>query len=137
MHKACLLVVTALAAAVPAAAHAEFKPSKPIELVVHGGPGSGNDVLARALIGIIDQEKLSPVRLQVANKVGGGSTAAAAYLVSKKEDPYTIGIYTIVWVTDPLTQEAAESALSAARKILATLPVHDPMHRGQLARKRV
>ena len=111
MNKRCLLVASALLAAGLVPAQAEFKPTKTIELVVHGGPGSGNDVLARALINIIDQEKLSPVRLQVANKVGGGSTTAAAYMVSKQGDPYVIAVYTIVWVTDPLTQEEAHNRL--------------------------
>src|SRR5205807_1953488 len=31
-------------------AWAEFKPTRPVEFVVHGGPGSGNDVFARALV---------------------------------------------------------------------------------------
>jgi putative tricarboxylic transport membrane protein len=88
-------------------AWADFKPTHPIEFVVHGGPGSGNDVFARALISIIDQEKLSPVRLQVANKPGGGSTAASAYVVSKKGDPHVIACWTNVWITDTLVQEAA------------------------------
>src|SRR5438105_14610436 len=88
-------------------AHAEFKPARPIEFVVHGGPGSGNDVFARALISIIDQEKLAPVRMQVANKVGGGSTAASAYVVGKRGDPHVIACWTNVWITDTLVQEAA------------------------------
>src|SRR5215468_11983857 len=92
-------------------AFAEFKPSKPIEFVVHGGPGSGNDVFARALIAIIDQEKLSPVRVQVANKPGGGSTTAAAYVVSKKGDPHVIACFTNIWLLDPLVQEAATNKL--------------------------
>jgi putative tricarboxylic transport membrane protein len=100
-----------LAAAPLDAALAEFKPSKPIEFVVHGGPGSGNDVFARALISVIDQEKLSPVRLQVVNKPGGGSTAASAYVVSKKGDPHVIACFTNVWITDTLVQEAATNRL--------------------------
>src|SRR3954452_24423714 len=99
-----LLVMSALDSA-----HAEFKPTHPIEFVVHGGPGSGNDVFARALISIIDQEKLSPVRLQVANKPGGGSTTAAAYVVSKKGDPHVIACFTNIWLIDPLLQEAASN----------------------------
>ena len=75
----------AVAATAAGEALAQFKPSRPIEFVVHGGPGSGNDVFARALTTIIDQEKLSPVRIQVVNKPGGGSTTAAAYVVSKKD----------------------------------------------------
>ncbi len=92
-------------------AWAEFKPARPIEFVVHGGPGSGNDVFARALISIIDQEKLAPVRMQVANRVGGGSTAASAYVVGKRGDPHVIACWTNVWITDTLVQEAATNRL--------------------------
>jgi putative tricarboxylic transport membrane protein len=78
---------------------------------VHGGPGSGNDVFARALTIIIDQEKLLPVRMQVVNKPGGGSTTAAAYVVSKKGDQQVIACFTNVWLVDPLVQEAANNKL--------------------------
>ena len=44
-------------------------------------------MFARQLATIIDQEKLSPVRLQVSNRPGGSSTTAAAYVISKKNDP--------------------------------------------------
>ena len=95
-----------------APAFAQFTPTQPIELVVHGGPGSGNDVMARQMVTIIEQEKLLPVRVQVANKTGGGSTTASAYMASKKGDPNTIAIFTVVWVVDPLTQEAAQNRLN-------------------------
>ena len=102
---------SALAAGALRPAFAEFKPTRPIEFVVHGGPGSGNDVFARALTTIIDQEKLSPVRIQVINKPGGGSTTAAAYVVSKKGDPHVFACFTNVWLVDPLVQEAATNKL--------------------------
>ena len=89
-----------------------WQPTQPLELVVHGGPGSGNDVMARQMVTIIEQEKLSPVRIQVANKTGGGSTTASAYMASKKGDANTIAIFTVVWVVDPLTQEAANNRLN-------------------------
>jgi putative tricarboxylic transport membrane protein len=92
-------------------AWAEFKPNKTIEFVVHGGPGSGNDVFARTLVTIIEQEKLAPVRMQVVNKPGGGSTAASAYVVSKKGDPHVIACFTNIWLIDPLVQEAATNRL--------------------------
>jgi putative tricarboxylic transport membrane protein len=115
MRRRSLLAGAAAALAVSAAfapALAQWQPTQPIELVVHGGPGSGNDVMARQLVTIIEQEKLSPVRVQVANKVGGGSTTASAYMASKKGDPNTIAIFTIVWVVDPLTQEAANNRIN-------------------------
>src|SRR5438270_3606418 len=92
-------------------AWAEFKPARPVEFVVHGGPGSGNDVFARALVAIIDQEKFAPVRFQVINKPGGGSTAAAAYIASKRADPHVIGCWTNIWMLDPLMQETATNGL--------------------------
>src|SRR5437867_7218382 len=79
-------------------ARAEFKPTRPVEFVVHGGPGSGNDVFARALVAIIDQQKLAPVRFQVMNKPGGGSTSAAAYIASKRADQHVIGCWTNIWL---------------------------------------
>jgi len=98
-------------------AFAEFKPTRPVEFVVHGGPGSGNDVFARALVAIIDQQKLAPVRFQVMNKPGGGSTSAAAYIASKRADPHVIGCWTNIWIIDPLLQEAATNGLTTLTPI--------------------
>src|SRR5215213_9387345 len=114
MKRTSLLAATAvlLLSAGRGPAVAEWKPTQPIELVVHGGPGSGNDVMARQIVTIMEQEKLLPVRVQVANKTGGGSTTASAYMASKKGDPNTIAIFTVVWVVDPLTQEAAKVTLT-------------------------
>jgi putative tricarboxylic transport membrane protein len=97
-------------AAIPAQAQ-QFKPTRTIEFVAHGGPGSGNDVFARQLTTIIDQEKLSPVRMQVVNKPGGGSTTAANYMASKKNDPHVIACFTNIWLIDPLVQQAAVNKL--------------------------
>lgn len=106
-----LIAALALAGAALAAtgsAQAQFVPSKPIEMVVHGGPGAGNDVFGRALISAIEQDKLVPVRMSVANKPGGGSTTAMAYLQGKAGDSHTIAVFTSVWLSDPLVQEAAK-----------------------------
>ena len=106
----CTMLLAVTGAPLPA--FAEFTPSQTIELVAHGGPGSGNDVMARQLATIIEQEKLAPMRVQVSNRAGGGSTTASAYLVGKKGDSHTIAVFTVVWVVDPLTQEAAQVRLN-------------------------
>ena len=54
-------------------ARAGFKPTQPVEAVVHTGPGGGSDVLARAVALMLEKEKLLPVRMQVVNKPGGGA----------------------------------------------------------------
>src|SRR5688572_4713772 len=92
--------------AAPAAAQG-YKPTRPIEMVVHTGPGGGSDVLARAMANMIEQEKILPVRMQVVNKSGGGGAVAAAYLAEKKGDQNTLGLFTGVWLTNPLTTEKA------------------------------
>jgi putative tricarboxylic transport membrane protein len=85
----------------------EFKPNKSIEAVVHTGPGGGSDLLARAIAEMLQKEKLISQRMQVVNKSGGGSAVAMSYLAEKKGDPHTIGFFTGVWVTNPLTTSEA------------------------------
>lgn len=97
-----------IVAAGTAPALAQFTPSKPIEVVVHSGPGAGNDVFGRAVISAIEQEKLVPVRMQIANRVGGGGTTAANYMMSKAGDPHVLAVFTSLWVTNPLVQKRAE-----------------------------
>jgi putative tricarboxylic transport membrane protein len=107
-------VVVAASAAVlmvagAAPALAQFKPTKPIEIVVHNGPGSGPDIFGRTVAQSIEQEKLAPVRFQVSNKVGGGGVTAANYLVERKGDSHVLGAFTSVWMTNPLVQQAANT----------------------------
>jgi putative tricarboxylic transport membrane protein len=88
-------------------ADAQWKPTSPVEVVVHTGPGGGNDALGRALLSAMEKEKLLPVRFQIVNKVGGGSATAMNYLREKKGDPHTIGIFSSVFVSNPLVQPEA------------------------------
>jgi putative tricarboxylic transport membrane protein len=89
------------------AAKAEWKPTGPVEVVVHTGPGGGNDALGRAMLSIMEKEKLLPVRFQISNKVGGGSATAMNYLAEKKGDPQVISIFSSVYVSNPLVQQEA------------------------------
>jgi putative tricarboxylic transport membrane protein len=88
-----------------------FTPTRPIEVVVHTGPGGGSDLLARAVALMMEKEKLLPVRMQVINKTGGGGAVAAAYLAEKKGEQHTIGFFTGVWLTNPLTSAEAKVSL--------------------------
>ena len=106
---AAMLVAAVSACALPAQAQG-FKPTRPIDFVVHTGPGGGNDVLARRIANITEQEKLLRVRAQVVNKPGGGSVTAMVYVAEKKGDPYTIAAFANTWVTAPMT--SAESKVS-------------------------
>lgn len=104
------MVLVALCALAGGEASA-FKPTRPVEVVVHTGPGGGSDLLARSVAAMMEKEKLLPVRMQVVNKTGGGGAVAAAYLAEKKGDQNTIGFFTGVWLTNPLTTEKAKVTL--------------------------
>ncbi|HEU4353310.1 MAG TPA: tripartite tricarboxylate transporter substrate binding protein [Burkholderiales bacterium] len=105
------LVVAAVLAVANTAFAQGFTPTRPVETVVHTGPGGGSDVLARAVALMMEKEKLLPVRLQVVNKTGGGGAVAAAYLAEKKGEAHTIGFFTGVWLTNPLTSAEAKVTL--------------------------
>jgi putative tricarboxylic transport membrane protein len=104
----CAAACLALAMASAGFAVAEWKPTKPVEVIVHTGPGGGSDVLARAIATMMEKEKLVPVRMQVINKPGGNGAVAAAAISEKKDDPHTIGLITSVWIAGPLTTSEAK-----------------------------
>ncbi|MFN7087200.1 MAG: Bug family tripartite tricarboxylate transporter substrate binding protein [Burkholderiales bacterium] len=103
----CVLLAAAAVLAIGPAA-AQFKPAKPIEIIVHTGPGGGADVLARFISSLVEKEKLAPVRMQVNNKPGGGGLTAMNYVVEKKGEAHAIAIFTGNWMTNPLTQAEAK-----------------------------
>jgi len=90
-HLVATAASVALLAGVPATAAAQAKyPSKGIEVVVPFAPGGGTDNLMRMITGIIDENKWSPVPLNVNNRPGGSGTIGYSYLINKKGDSHVI-----------------------------------------------
>src|SRR5204863_1647174 len=77
--------------------------------------------LARAMVAMIEKEKLSPVRINVLNKPGGNGAVAAAALSEKKGDPHTIGLITSVWIAGPLTTSEAKITVHDLKPIAGLL----------------
>jgi putative tricarboxylic transport membrane protein len=75
--------------------------------VVHSAPGGGSDVFAKAIVEMVQAEKLSPRPLRIVNKTAGASAEAMAYLAQKRGDPNTIAVFTNTWLTTPLTRKDA------------------------------
>src|SRR5512134_204352 len=65
-------------------------PSRTVEVVVPYAPGGGTDNLMRMITGIIDENKWSPVPLNVNNRAGGSGAIGYNYLINKKGDPYVV-----------------------------------------------
>jgi len=81
-----LAVLFFLSTALPLCA-AQY-PTKPIEMIVQYSPGSGTDVVARALAHVARKYITQPV--VVINKAGGGGVIGNEYVITAKPDGYTI-----------------------------------------------
>ena len=92
-------------------AQAQWAPTKIVDVIVHTGPGGGNDLLARAVAQMLEKEKLLPVRMVVLNKTGGNGAVAAAAIAERKGDSHTLGFITSVWIANPLTTNEAKVTL--------------------------
>ena len=86
----------------PAAAFADWDPTKPLELVVHGAPGSGPDTFGRAIANALEKENLLPVRIQINNKSGGSGSTAMSYVVQNKGNNDMLAVFTMLWLSNPL-----------------------------------
>jgi putative tricarboxylic transport membrane protein len=104
----CCLIAGSLLASQPSLA---FQPTRPVEMVIHSGPGSGADLFVRAMDAILEKEKLLTQRLRINSKTGGGGAVAMAYLAEKKSEAHTIALFTTVWVVVPLTSAEAKVTL--------------------------
>jgi len=76
------------------ASAADWRPDKPIELIVGTGPGSGVDNTARTLQAIMQTYKLIEVPLSITNKPGGSYGVALNYLGQFPGDAHRIFIQT-------------------------------------------
>ena len=78
-----------LAPAPDALAQAKY-PSRMVEVVVPYAPGGGTDNLMRMITGIIDENKWSPVPMNVNNRAGGSGAVGFTYLINKKGDSHVV-----------------------------------------------
>lgn len=72
-------------------------PDKTIEFVVHS-PGGGADSFVRATALFLNDEGIVKPKIQVVNRVGGGSTVALNYLADNKGNPNIL----MGWTTAPI-----------------------------------
>lgn len=91
-----LLVIMPLLAF--AQAPAQWKPERPVELVIGASPGGANDRVGRAIQqGLQDNNFANPVIVQ--NKPGGGQTIAFGYLASHGGSAHHLGLASSSWLT--------------------------------------
>ncbi|MEL6679025.1 MAG: tripartite tricarboxylate transporter substrate binding protein [Pseudomonadota bacterium] len=79
-RRAAIALATVAAVATAAPAVAEFKPNRPIEMVIMAGQGGGADRLARLFQSIIQKNNLASMPVLPVNKGGGSGAEALRYL---------------------------------------------------------
>lgn len=85
-----------------------FTPDRVVEVMVHSGPGAGNDVFARSVIKVLNSIKAVPQNMQVVNKTGGGGLVAMSYLSEKKGETHLLAVFTSVWWVNPMIRKEAK-----------------------------
>ena len=85
-----------------------YRPSRPVELVVHSALGGGSDVFAREVVAMAEREKLLTQPIRIVNKTAGAGLEAIAYVADKRGDDHTIAIFTNTWIATPLTNKEAK-----------------------------
>jgi len=89
---ACVVLGAAPAIDVGAAAAAEWKPEKPVELVAINAPGGGSDRILRIMIKILHERRYVQTPVSVVNKPGGGGTVAYAYVNQRPGDGHYLAL---------------------------------------------
>ncbi|WP_255449683.1 Bug family tripartite tricarboxylate transporter substrate binding protein [Shimia ponticola] len=100
---AMALTATAMVLGSSVAALAEdWKPQKPVEMVIMAGQGGGADRIARLFQSIIQKENLSNMPILPVNKGGGSGAEALRYLKDKEGDAHVIMATLNSYYTTPL-----------------------------------
>lgn len=94
-----------------------FVPDKPVQVVTHAGPGGANDVFGRAIINVMEKEKLNPVRFVMVNKTGGGSVNAMNFVTHSAGDNHMFALFASNWTSDYIVQKDATNSLQGLTPI--------------------
>jgi len=112
MKSRFLLIASLLAAGVSSAYAQGFTPSRPIDFLVHTGPGAGSDLFARGVAAVLEKNKLVPQRIQINNRTGGGGLVAMSFLGEKAGEDHMVAFFTSVWYVNPMIRKEAKISMS-------------------------
>jgi putative tricarboxylic transport membrane protein len=100
-------------------------PSRPIQLVAAGGPGSGVDLMARSIEQAMTAEKLIDQPFMISNKSGGSGNATTSYLVEHKGNGNVLGTNSNRFILNKLlgSSEYGLQDITTVARLVADYPV--------------
>jgi putative tricarboxylic transport membrane protein len=102
-HSSAIAALALACALAHSWAHAQWKPTRDVEIVVPFGVGGGADLTARTVARILTEEKIVPVAVTINNRPGGGtSVGIAAVVANRRGDPHTLVLINPQSVITPL-----------------------------------
>ena len=116
----------------------DWKPTRPIEVVVPSAPGGGLDLVGRTLQSVIEQEKLSDQPVTVLNKPGGSGTVGIAYINSHKANGNYVCIQALPLITNTITgqseiglKDVTPLAVLVTEQIIFSVAADSPIKSGK------
>lgn len=113
------VLVASLLAASAAAVHAQAYPSRSVKVIVPNTPGSGVDIVGRAVSQRLQEELGQP--FVVENRAGAGTTTGIAAAAASQPDGYTILFATAAMTTTPVTM--AKLPYDVSRDLAGVMPL--------------
>ena len=109
-------------------AFGQWKPQKPVEIIVGTGAGGGQDKTARTAGRLLTEQRLVEPAVNIVNKPGGGGAVGWAYLNQHAGDAHYVEIANTTLLTNPratslVTQR--DVAIVFATVILPCASAHD------------
>lgn len=98
-----VLALTLTAAGAAHAAEPAWHPTRNVELVVPAAAGSALDSVTRIFQRVLQDQKLIPSTVSIANKAGGGNAVGFAYLASRPADGHTLLVTPFTIITNRIT----------------------------------
>ena len=84
-------------------AHAQWQPTRNVEIIAPAAAGSALDAVARLVQKVLQDKKLTAATLTVVDKAGGGNAVGFNYLNSRPADGHAILVTPFTIITNKIT----------------------------------
>ncbi len=102
MRKVLHAMVIGMVTLTHAWAQPAWRPEKQVEIILPTAPGGGNDVVARLIAKMLQEQKTVTTPVLVVNKAGGNQALALVYLIQHAGDPHFLKVGTTTLFTNQI-----------------------------------